>query len=637
MLEACPLKVQSTILSLPPPIQFDMLEEVAQQYPSLLRGLTTEEDAAVQLLAMQAPSRFQAWQKAEEKRRAKAAKIADMARYNGIMSGSDKDFITRIQISHLVTPDPYADDFYAHVFFAVRGGGRKVPVPDGSVEAIAEHKRAEAQGQGAKRKLTRHENAMLRMQQQVERLVDHRKKREAKGSVSALEGTLGRVSLVSATKPRQMLQLINKSDGAGGAASVSETADQADAMREALQGTALNDVAREPLSGTRQALTRRESMVILEHLYTLVLRLEQLRRAPPEGAADEVHTLTEQLWKELRVLEPLGVSDPHPFVSLVNHVKGKRLLPRVLRLLDTQQALAMMTMLVASFQALDAVHDYAAWEQAQVTQSVRSMRASLSTAQMHEMARNVDAFSNSVLFLMLGMINGMSLRIVSGMLALLMERNDVLACVKTRPGVSVLTALLSRAEALKQAAAGGAAAGGEVPAPDELAQWSNVLGVLMSRLAAQGQLPQLFFSTRLQSYLPFGVDMYMASRRPGAASPDPDAEDEPVWNLMALLAIHADLAQQQVIVQELREKILSNVMAAAHGAKTPGGAAPGSEDVRIRNVNLLVRLVRLTAAARPEPGRRADYTIGYLAVMALRPSSGACPTSPSTAGARQRG
>ena len=195
LLEAGPSNEQSAILSLPPPIQFDSLEDIVRQYPSLLRGDTSDAEQASQVLTSQASERLENWKKAEDKRRAKAAKLAHMTRYNGVMSGADKDFITRIQISQLVTSDPYTDDFYAHVFFAVRGGARKVVVPDGSVEAIQQHKNAETSGKGAPRKLTRHENAMLRMQQQVERLVDNRKKREAKGAVSSKSFSLGRVSL----------------------------------------------------------------------------------------------------------------------------------------------------------------------------------------------------------------------------------------------------------------------------------------------------------------------------------------------------------------------------------------------------------------------------------------------------------
>lgn len=600
MLEACPQAVQQTILSLPPPIQFDSLEEVGARFPALLvpsNASASEEQAAIQLLLSTAPSRMQQWQAAEEKRRAKAAKLAQITRYNGIMSGSDKDFITRIQISHLVTPDPYTDDFYAHVFFAVRGGGRRIPLPDAStVEAIEQHKSEDKKG--PRRKLTRHENAMLRMQQQVERLVDSRKKREAKGSATGLEGTLGRVSLSSANKPRQILQVIH-AKGSHEAQSDAKPGAAEDAMRAALQGAALDDASlRTHGTQKRESLSRRESLVILEQLYAIVLRLEQLRREPALDAdldaMREQKQLTDKLWDELRVLEPLDVSDPHPFVSLLNHVKGKRLLPRALRLLDPEQGLATLTMLIASFSSLDAVRNYAPWEQYQALEALPHARAPLTATHAAEIGRSIDAFGNSVLFNMISLINQAPLRIVSGMLALLMERNDIVFCAKTRPGVSVLTVLLSRAETLRQAASAAVPIGEATPSADEVEQWSNVFGVLLDRLAAHGQLAQLFPSTRVQAALPFGVDVYLAhaSRKEGSRF-SIDAEDEPVWNLMALFAIHSDLNQQQVLVQELREKILANIIA-ANEAKSKG--ATQEEDVRIRNVNLLLHALNLDAA-----------------------------------------
>lgn len=73
----------------------------------------------------------------------------------------------------------------------------------------------------------------------------------------------------------------------------------------------------------------------------------------------------------------------------------------------------------------------------------------------------------------------------------------------------------------------------------------------------------------------------------GGAQRNVDLEDEPVWNLMAALAVSATTAQHQILVQELREKILENVFAAKEWAARTGGAGGGA-DLRIRNVNLLV-------------------------------------------------
>ena len=593
MLAACPPAVQQTILALAPPIQFGSLEEVVQRFPALVvEPSAAEEQAAIQWLVGQAPVRLQEWERASARQRRKSAKLEYIGRYNGVMSGADKDFITRIQISQLVSADPYADDFYAHVYFAVRGGGRQIALPDASsISAIQERKEAEQSGRGTpKRKLTKHENAMLRMQQQVERLVENRKKRSAQQDENALSGTLGRVSSSSANKPRQMLQLINRDDEAPAARHDAATHDeQQDAMRIAMQGASLGenvDAALGPDAPQqrRKPLSSRQALLILEGLYSRVLAVEQLRRTGERE--DEQRVLLDAIWRELRVLEPLDISDPHPFVSLLNHIKGKRLLPRVVRLLTTEQSLTVLTMLVASFEHLDAVALYPTYAHLRASGTLRD------DAGARDLERTMEAFSNAVLFFMLGLIATAPLRIVSGMLALLMERNDIARVAKTRPGISLLTALLSRAEALRQSSE-------TLSHPAELEQWVNVFGVLLDRLALNAQLPELFPSTRLHAAVPFGADFMLTSMMRGPAF-DADAEDEPVWNFAALLAIHSNLAQQQVIVQELRSKILANVLAAKDAASraVQAGRAPlaPSDDVRIRNVNLLLHALNLDAA-----------------------------------------
>lgn len=85
-------------------------------------------------------------------------------------------------------------------------------------------------------------------------------------------------------------------------------------------------------------------------------------------------------------------------------------------------------------------------------------------------------------------------------------------------------------------------------------------------------------------------------------------EDEPVWNLMAALAVSASMEQQQVLVQELREKILENVISAKEWAARAGagaGAAVGAgaqegdpavgAEMRLRNTNLLLHALGLDA------------------------------------------
>lgn len=64
----------------------------------------------------------------ETKRRRRAAKIAEMAPYNNLMFNSEKDFITRIQLSQLLNTsgpggdhDPLENDFYFTVYQSIKG------------------------------------------------------------------------------------------------------------------------------------------------------------------------------------------------------------------------------------------------------------------------------------------------------------------------------------------------------------------------------------------------------------------------------------------------------------------------------------------------------------------------------------
>ncbi|KAJ1023154.1 hypothetical protein NDA16_003307 [Ustilago loliicola] len=625
LLEAMPPLVQQSILSLPPPMQFDSLESVAANFPTLLdpssreRAPSAEQDA-VRFMMEKAQHQMAEFERVEAKRKRRMEKINSMAKYNGLMSGSDKDFITRIQISQLITADPYADDFYAHIYFAhiyfaLRGGPRRpgMPLLPPPAASAAANNGASAKAGKGKHKLNKQQNAMLRMQQQVERIVQSRKERiEKSASGAALEGALGRVSLSSTKNPRQMLQIsadaakANKERGASGDATP-DAGHARNAVRQALEGASLGGNGNAGLR--RDPLTKHEVLRILEKLYDLVLQLEQLRRnappAPPSEVVDpqdeaavsakeayDLHQLeqasvTSTLWTELRVLEPLEISDPHPFVSLLSSAKGKRLLPRALRHLSSEQTLTALTMVVASFESLDVVRDGPLLDDLSDDPGKIEAR--------RDAERQSETFATTIVPSMMQMASSAPMRIVSGMLALFVERNDPVRVTQTRPGVAFLTIFLSRAETLRQQA--------EVPA-DELEQFKQIFALLFSRLTAQGKLATLFPSTRTKLSLPFGVSYYMGSglgqqvsaQTVGGKYRNVDLEDEPSWNLMAALAVSSTMEQQQVLVQELRDKILENVISAKEWQKRNGGAGGEEIDIRIRNVNLLLHALNLDAA-----------------------------------------
>src|SRR5882757_1270542 len=92
------------------------------------------------------------------------------------MTQSDKDFITRIQVSQLVTQDPYADDFYAQVYGAIMRSRLGLQPSD---ERVLKFGSSGGVGLGLGQKGPgRRPNALQKMEQQVERIVNNARQRE---------------------------------------------------------------------------------------------------------------------------------------------------------------------------------------------------------------------------------------------------------------------------------------------------------------------------------------------------------------------------------------------------------------------------------------------------------------------------
>lgn len=106
------------------------------------------------------------------------------AKYNNLMTQYDKDLIARIQISQLVTDDPYKDDFYYQVYTAIRsrlglpptGGPPLNNMGRPEIDAKASDTGNRSGGKG------RAEGGMLRMQQQVQRIVHNNQQRKPKSA-----------------------------------------------------------------------------------------------------------------------------------------------------------------------------------------------------------------------------------------------------------------------------------------------------------------------------------------------------------------------------------------------------------------------------------------------------------------------
>jgi DNA topoisomerase 2-associated protein PAT1 len=92
--------------------------------------------------------------------------------------------------------------------------------------------------------------------------------------------------------------------------------------------------------------------------------------------------------------------------------------------------------------------------------------------------------------------------------------------------------------------------------------------------------PSLFPSTRMA-----------LNSLPGLVRPV-DQADQPVWQLLAAVALHAATEQHHVLVAALREKILDNVLSANKGWV----ATEDERQTKLANVNLFLHALGLDSS-----------------------------------------
>lgn len=101
-----------------------------------------------------------------------------------------------------------------------------------------------------------------------------------------------------------------------------------------------------------------------------------------------------------------------------------------------------------------------------------------------------------------------------------------------------------------------------------------------------GQLSSLFPSSRLAAHLPPGANYYV--RQPL----DAELNDTATWQFLANFAINTTTHQQQLLVTELREKILENVVSVTKGWV----ADEVLQQAKMRNVNIFLNALGLDAS-----------------------------------------
>lgn len=455
------------------------------------------------------------------------------------MTDHDKMVVNRIQLSQLASGDPYADDFYYQVYSSLRqraGLPLQSSLPQNAANTTTES------GRGGRR---REENTMQRMHQQLQRIVNDAKRRPKQTQVS-LEGALGKITSLTVRNPRQVLQVPSSNNSESTATATATTA----AATTTTGGSPEKTNKPVPVKPSA-TVDKRHVLKITEDMYTIVLELEQMRRQGPpqarhEDEQDEKDRIeafnekyaskVEKLWKTLRLTE---TSETPFLVSLLSIAKGKKLIPRIVRQLNHDQNLALLTVFIGNFSRLQVCRHviYPGTVVANVDEAKKQQFVNF---------EDVELFMNATAPPLLAFIAEAPLRIVDGLLHLLLDKNDILAVAQTKPGLAFLTMLLSRAEILKQG--GGSLQGLAPPTPEEMNRWQELYGNLFNTLKGRYLtiFPSLYYLVPLNPNTPM-MQLSLA------------VDDMYVWQFLAAMAVGASMDQQHILVTEVRYLVQLNV------------------------------------------------------------------------------
>lgn len=368
-------------------------------------------------------------------------KVARIMNYSGVMTPKDKDFVTRFQLSQIVTDDPYNEDFYAQVFKVIH------PKPNANPQQQqADQNNSIAQAyldQSGHRLGGRHKRAdvaLQRMQQQIQKAVTVAKER-TKLTQYAKEGALGKISLSSGKKPRQQLEILSKA-----------------AQREKSQaeaGVALSAVQ------LARSFTKTDIMNIIESVINNIMAIESESRT--NTAVD-----TTQLWESLHILDHPSTSGDeessiNPFIQALNYNKMLKILPRLFKFLSREQVLTISTLVMSNLENLLVIKNgsYTTYPDQAVPAGVLKL---------------VDHYTLTFSKVLMNAVQEFKFNEIIGLLMILIEHNNVSFVSTTKIGLSVITTLLSRAELIKGE--------GQISATD-LSEWLSCYDELFSNLESR--------------------------------------------------------------------------------------------------------------------------------------------------------
>lgn len=370
----------------------------------------------------------------EAKREKRNHKIYLLSKDNGLMTPQDKSFINKIQLQQLVTAtgnpndhgndQSFTEDFYYQVHNQIHGSARQNLGNTYYIQSGGRYG-------GLRKQFRGFSNHMQQMEQQVQRAFEAAKNKP-KNNQLVFEGSLGKISFSNAKTPKPLLNIKSPETGVDGKA--------ASVIRD-----------RKISQANDSGCDRKTVLTDIENVYnTLMLMEDHDRQIPPriDGNStnqnlialhdewrEKAQKLNRQLWRQLKVHEPVGATTTHPFIAFLSFGKGMKAVPRVFRHISQEQRTTILTIIVLHLDQLDLVR-----------QGLHTRAEANPNAEIRE---KIELFSLSVMQPLYSFLHEIGLDILTGILGLLLTINiDLIA--RTKIGACMLTMILSRAELIKQ-------------------------------------------------------------------------------------------------------------------------------------------------------------------------------------------
>lgn len=465
-------------------------------------------------------------------------KVSRIMRYSGVMNPKDKDFVTRFQLSQIVTDDPYNEDFYAQVYKVIHP---KVPQnavgapPVQQANSIAQAY-LDQSGHRLGGRFRRADVALQRMQQQVQKAVSVAKERQ-KLPQHVREGVLGKISVGSGKKPRQQLVILSKA-----AQKAKESEDSEEGLVPQSKKNRSPSIAAP--SKPIKKYTKKDIMCILEDAINNLMAVESESRLSPDVD-------TTKLWESLHILDQASSSGDdesfvNPFIQCLNYSKSLKILPRLFKFLTREQILTIVTLIMSNLENLTVIKNgsYTTYANKRVPENILKL---------------VDTYSLTLCKVLMNAVQDFKFNEIIGLILILIQHNVVSFVSTTKIGLSILTTLLSRAELMRGE--------GSISATD-LSEWTSCYDELFTAL-----------ESRLAAIFPPGLG---------------DAEDDYVWQFLATLSLGGKLSHQRIIVDEVRDEIFG-VMSRAKAIDNSDMANLYKKQSMLNNLNMYLVVMGLVA------------------------------------------